>query len=426
MIKNLIHTLSSRLVISLLNLALLFITTKLMGAGNKGEISLFVLNISLAAIFSGLFGGPSLVYLIPRFPLRTLVLLNYTWAAITAFILMAIIHVGWLPSTLTGWDLFVLALMECLVAANTMILLGQEHVARHNFVQLIKVSTTVLLLIGMQLLDMSLGFDNFIEAYRIGLLIALLYSFFSIRQGQKTSSDHVSIRATMQAALKFGSLVQVGNIAQLLNYRLSFYFLELMIHPPGKALIRIGIYSAALQVAEAVWQFARSVSTVQYAKVSNLKNDNEGWRISLLLTKLNFIVTAIGVIFLALLPTEFYVRIFGVEFEEIRWLVIILAPGIIALSMSNAFSHFFAGIGLHKINTYSSVIGLVLTILVGFPSIKYFGTSGAAATATLAYVVQTVYQVAILMRKHHVILTDFLISKEDIDLLSSTIKRLRS
>jgi len=397
-----------------------------MGAGNKGEISLFVLNISLAAIFSGLFGGPSLVYLIPRFPLRTLIILNYSWAVVTAFILMVIINMGWMPSTLTGWDLLLMALMECLVAANTMILLGQERVAKHNFVQLIKVSVTVLSLIGMQLLKKSLGFDEFIEAYRVGLLVALLYSVFSIRQGSKTSFDHVSIRETMRAALKFGSLVQVGNIAQLLNYRLSFYFLELMVHPPGKALIRIGIYSAALQVAEAVWQFARSVSTVQYAKVSNLQSNAEGWRISLMLTKLNFIVTAIGVIFLALLPTEFYVRVFGKEFEEIRWLVILLAPGIIALSMSNAFSHFFAGIGLHRINTYSSILGLTLTIILGYPSIKYFGTSGAAATAACVYVVQTIYQLVVLMRNHKVVLADFMISKTDINLLNSAIKRFRS
>ena len=70
------------------------------------------------------------------------------------------------------------------------------------------------------------------------------------------------------------------------------------------ALIRIGIYSAALQVSESLWQFARSVSIVQYAKVSNLDDKEKGMRISMLLAKLNYAVTAVGIIVLLIIPEK--------------------------------------------------------------------------------------------------------------------------
>lgn len=417
MVRNLLHTLSSRLVVSLFNLALLFITTKWMGAENKGAISLLVLNLSLTSIFGGLFGGPSLVYLFSRFPLKSLLSINYLWSALSAGLLLLIVDFGLLPSPIVGWELFLLALLESLVAVHTMTLLGAERVSHHNLVQVFKVGLTVGLLGFMQWEYGTVGFESFVFAYRLGLIGALVYSVVRMIGIKGSDQTGKSLRDTVRAALKFGGLVQIGNIAQLLNYRLSFYFLELIINPPSIALIRIGIYSASLQVAEAVWQFARSVSTVQYAKVSNLSDQEKGLKISLSLLKLNVIVTTVGVLFLLVLPQSIYTAIFGSEFGEIRAHVALLSPGIIALSASNALSHFYAGVGLHRINTISSTIGLILTIGLGYPSIYYFGTMGAAGTAGIVYVIQTGYQFVVLKRKHRVVLADLFDLKEEIDLI---------
>ena len=425
MIRNLIHTLSSRFLISLFNLALLFITTKWMGAENKGEISVLVLNLSIAAIFSGLFGGPSLVYLIPRYAFRVLFILNYAWSAITAVLLVSLISGGLIPSTLGGMDLFILALLESLVGANTMMLLGRERVKDHNLTQIIKVLLTVILLLVMRSMGEVLNFEAFVSSYRIGLFGAFLFSLFQLRGGNRGSHATGSIYETIRSALRYGSWVQVGNIAQLFNYRLSFFFLEFLIHPPEKAFIRIGIYSASLQVAEAVWQFARSVSTVQYAKVSNLSNKEEGLSISLTLTKVNAVVTTIGVAILCLLPSSVYEQIFGLEFGEVRSHVIFLAPGVIALSMSNAFSHFFAGVGSHRINAFSSIIGLTLTIVIGYPSIQYYGTAGAALTASVVYMLQTWYQFHMLKRDHSIGLSDLLIRKADLVLVKEVWRKIK-
>ena len=50
MFRNILQTLGSRFLIGLSNLAILLITTNLFGAEIKGEISLFVLSLSLIHI----------------------------------------------------------------------------------------------------------------------------------------------------------------------------------------------------------------------------------------------------------------------------------------------------------------------------------------------------------------------------------------
>jgi O-antigen/teichoic acid export membrane protein len=179
------------------------------------------------------------------------------------------------------------------------------------------------------------------------------------------------------------------------------------------ALVRIGIYSASLQVAEALWQFAKSISTVQYSKVSNTSDRAEAIDISLKLGKLNYFVTGIGIIFLLIIPASVYGSLFGAEFGEIKEHFMILAPGIFALSLSNALSHYFAGVGQHRFNTQSSVFGLVLTIFIGYFLILQMGTLGAAVAASVVYVSQTLYQLVMLIRTTDVRYKDLILGKED-------------
>ena len=410
-------------MVSVMNLVLLFITTRIMGAENKGEISLLILNLSLAAIFSGLFGGPSLVYLIPRFRLKNILILNYGWSFLTAGLVALLSELDILPSGLGSLELFTLALLECLIATHSMIFLGQERVKAHNWLQIIKASLTVGLLFIFYYQDKSLDANSFVNAYGLTLGATYLISLFlSTRTKADALPKESDFKSTIAACLKYGSLVQIGNISQLLNYRLSFYFLELLITPMPLALVRIGIYSASLQVAEALWQFAKSISTVQYSKVSNTKDKNVAIDISIKLGKLNYFVTGIGIIFLLLIPASVYSSLFGAEFSEIKNHFIVLAPGILALSLSNALSHYFAGVGQHRFNTQSSIFGLGITIIIGYFLIYQLGTIGAAFDASIVYVSQTIYQLAMLKRSTEVQYKDLLLGKEDFQTIIKMVK----
>lgn len=413
MLRKIIHTLGSRVIMALCNLALLLITTRWMGPEVKGEISLFVLYLSVSVLISGLFGGPALVYLVPRFPIRHILVQSYTWAFISAGALTLFLALTGLGSDITLGHFFRLALLENLVAGHLMILLGRDRVTSHNVLQVIKLLTSVGILAYL-VYNGPKTFEQFATSYEISLWGTIGISIIELIR----TSVHVSLsgtwKETLLAGWRYGAIMQLGNVSQLLNYRLSYVLLELMISPPKLALVRIGIYSAAIQISEALWQFSRSVSTVQYAAVSNQDDRNQSLQLSLRLARLNYFVTLLGVAALALIPIAWYDQVLGTGFSEVKVHFLWLAPGIIALAFSSAINHFFAGVGDVIYNTKTSVYGLVLTLLLAYPSILYFQTFGAAVATSLVYVFQAAMQFYFLHRKDGVKPIQLMVSKKDI------------
>lgn len=424
MIAKIIHTLGSRAISMLLNLVMLFITTRWMGAENKGEISILILNLSLTAIFSGLFGGPSLVYLAARFQLKNLILINYLWSIITSIIVAIFFYLNDLPLTVSPKLFIILGILECFAATNLMLLLGREQIKEHNWVQIIKVSITVCLL-AAQFSIGTLNFDSFVTAYVASLCLTFVISLALLLKVRSTNHREENLTEIIKACFMYGGLVQIGSIAQLLNYRLSYYIIELITSPPKLALIRIGIFHTAVQVAEALWQFARSISTVQYAHVSNLSSRKKGIEISMQLAKLNYTVTLIALLVLMLIPSAMFIDIFGSEFHEVKTHLWFLGPGILLFSVSNAFSHFLAGVGDHKYNTYTSLFGLALTSVLIYPAVKHFGTIGAAAITSTIYCLQTIIQFAFLKRSDGINIQSLMIQKSDFIQLNLLFSKLK-
>jgi O-antigen/teichoic acid export membrane protein len=412
MFNKIVHTLGSRLISALLSFILIILTTRFLGAEIKGEISLLILNVSMVNLLSGFSGGAALVYLTPRHSTRQLLILNTIWSFFASAAFTLVLQTLSFETGVSGFSFFALGFLESAVTTNLMLLLGKERVKAHNLIQLLKVFLTV------GFLALFLGFQKstqtFAWAFGLSQIISLFASLLVIYPYLKNESEPISISDVFKSSFRFGSLVQIGNVAQLLNYRFSYYVLELIIHPPTLALIRIGIFSTAIQLAESLWHFTRSVNTVQYAAISNLTDRKQALQISLKLVRLNYFFTAIGIAVMASIPNSWFVQLFGPDFSEVKWHFILLAPGIFALAFSGGFNHFFAGMGDHKYNTIVSLAGLVITLIISWPFIKEFETVGAAVGISIVYILQSIIQTVILMRKEGVSWRELLITMNDV------------
>lgn len=382
-----------------------------MGAELKGLISLFILNLSLTSIISGFIGGPAIVYLAPRQSVSKIFIANITWIIVTITIVTYSLLYFDLLSSVEPVRFYRMAFLECLIVTLFMVLLGKERIKTHNIMQVTKVAIAV---IGL-LLFIQFGTKNFIaflDSYEISLIITAFTSL--ILTAQYYRPNRMSTWAeTLKSGFKLGSVVQVGNLAQLLNYRIGYYVLEIVISPIEVALVRIGIFSASLQIAEALWQFTRSVNTVQYSRISNISDRSEALQLSLKLVRLNYAVTSLGIIVLLLFPSSFYASIFGTEFFEIKDHFLIISPGILALAFGGGINHYFAGLGEHRFNTISTIIGLVITVAIVFPLCKLFGTYGAALTASIVYCVQAISQLYFLRQRDGISASSFLLTSQD-------------
>lgn len=385
--KLILHTFSTRLIGSILNFILALITAKYLGDIGRGTISLVVLNISVIMMVNNFVGGSALVYLIPKYGIGKTLLPSYIWALASVFAVYFIITLFNLNPKEFNTDLLYLSLIQAFLSINLMTLLAKEKIVAHNVSALFN----VLLLFGGVIIYFFVlnhqTVSSFINALYIGYSVAALISFITLIPTINFTIPR-KILSVSSELFKYGLLVQVANIVQLFNYRFGYYLLENNF-TLGTAMV--GVYSIAVSFAEAFWLISKSIATVQYSKIANSNDDEYSVNLTIKLAKNSLIVTIILLIPVFIIPNSFFVWLLNEDFIEVKKIILMLSPGILFISFSTIFTHYFSGIGKHQVNTIGSTIGFIVTLIAGLIIIPRMGVTGAAITASLSYIVSSIY-----------------------------------
>jgi len=128
-------------------------------------------------------------------------------------------------------------------------------------------------------------------------------------------------------------------------------------------------------------------------------------------------------ILLLLLPSSFFIFIFGSQFSDIRLVLLSLSAGIVMFSLSVVISPYFSGTGRPHINTAAAVLGLALTLGFGFLLIPRMGLAGAGITSCISYAFTALVQLLIFLRSEKVRTRELLPGMEDLRLLKRVLRR---
>jgi len=391
MLRKIFFTFSSRLFVTFINLLVILISARYLGAEGRGIISLLILGITINLLASNVFGGAAIAFLAPRMEIFRLVAPAYIWAVCSNLLVTAVLIVIELLPPSLGFHLLVLSVIQSLYNVHLNILIGKSRLRAHNAINAIQ----VLVLISGMLWFIFIHADRTAAAYIYALYISLGFSFllslFILRDEVKLFpvKEWMGLWRTI---LKNGLVIQIASLAQLLNYRLGYYMLDhhfATTASEGKKLV--GIYSIAIAVAEAAWLISRSMGLIQYTRIVSGEDSSENRALTQRLARMGFLVTLIIMLPLLLLPPSFYSEIFGPEFTEVRNILFLLAPGTLAFAMALMFSNYFAGLGLNAVNLYGSLAGLAVTVCAGIIIMPRYGMEGAAITASVSYLVTSVY-----------------------------------
>jgi O-antigen/teichoic acid export membrane protein len=421
MFRKIISTIFVRGLLAGLNFTLAIITARYLGPAGKGDVSLFMLNLAIVQLVNCFIGGPYLVYLVPRKNIMQLFLLSYTWSFITAIIIPFVLFFLKLLDGGQVLHLIIISFMFSLFSVNTMVFIGKEEIGKYNISSLLQ--TIVLIIVFVFCLEnlKTVNISSYINAmyFSSGIAFALSFSLV-IKYFEKISFKNIG--ATFYEAIRKGFIVQTGNIAQMFNYRLSFYILD-HFHIGGRK--EVGIYSVAVSAAEALWLISQSVSLVLYGRISNSNDIRHSRKLTIALIKIVFIITVFCTGILLCLPSSLFVFVFGEGFGEVSKILFPLSAGIVILSAGIIFSSYFAGIGKPQISVIGSVIGLAITIILGFALIPQYGMIGAAITASISYTAGVIYQFYKFMREAEELhFKDFIFSRSDIRLITFEFKNM--
>lgn len=413
MTRTIFSTLISKIIAAALSLAIVMLTTHILGPTGRGEISLITADIGFILLCSQLVGGASLVYLYSRSHPFQLLVASILWSILAPLLLLPFMN--WLGLIEHDYleHLIVICILFGISSSFQMVVLGAKKILSYNIATFLQ---TLLVFISLLVLFFGFHFQTTFS-FVIGLYVAHCLTLlvagtmcFSLLH----NFSLIGFANTLKEAIVRGVTVQFSNIVQFFNYRLSYFFLS-------SHLAQLGIFSISLVLAEAIWLIGNSISLVHFTTVSNEQNRKDSIKQSFIYAKVSFWATGTCVLTLALFPASGYALVFGERFAASKMATLALCPGILAIGVGMIFSHYFSGTGRFKINNIANLVALSVKIPACILLVPRYQEIGAGLACTLSYITCFLFLYVRFRKETGFGLKDFMIRQDEWQMLKSRI-----
>jgi len=416
---KILNTFGTRTATAVINLLIAIVVSQFLGAEGKGSQGLIITTIAFILVFANIIGGATLVYLVPRYTLSGLVIPSYIWSLLIGGLSYIFLLAVPIIDRAYILDISLLAVLNSFMTINSSLLIGKEKISSSNFVNLLvpllTIVTLLIFFISLERNDISSYITALYTAYGAAFLVSLAYLFRFFRKFEPL--DPSLTRKILQDLFRLGFLNQIAHITQMLSFRLSYYLLDFF---HGEAAV--GVYSNAISLTESLWLISKSISLVQYARIANTKDRTYAANLTVRLTKAAFLLSAVLLIPLLVLPVEVYTYVFGDGFEGIKPVIWLLAPGVLMYNVSILTGHYFSGLGKYNVNAMVSGIGLIVSVSAYLLLIPVYSGKGAGIAATLSHTFNSLFLLILFLRHNHAKPAGFIPTKGDFIFLKKEIR----
>lgn len=314
---------------------------------NSVAMAIVASSVGLAAVSSLKLGG-ILDSLIPGVPAA------HQWLAM-ALLPVGILD-GYISSILQGLQL--IHLLNFAAVGQAVVVFG----------------AAVVLVVGLKL-----GVAGAILAAVVGACAALVTKMTLLHR-RGASFQPIWNRNLMRMSLGFGLKGQLGNILQFFNYRLDTFILNYY-----RGLSAVGIYGAAVTLAELLWQLPNAVGFVIFPKAAATAPERMN-RLTPRILRVTLALTAGAALALALASRYIVEAVYSAAFLDAVGPLLALLPGVVLLGGAKILANEIAGRGYPQYNSIASGLALVLTVLLDIVLIPRWGAVGAGAASSVSYV----------------------------------------
>jgi len=192
-------------------------------------------------------------------------------------------------------------------------------------------------------------------------------------------------------AVKLGVKGHVGRIANMLNWRLDLMILSVLAN-----VEIVGYYAVASKVAELFRPLSASLTFVLRPVIATL-SVKEARLQGVLLYRKFFLINLALIVLMALAGGPMIVHFFGPEFVAAVPAFQILLIGLAAHGADGVINGYNVGIGRPEFNSYTALVGLVITVVGDLALIPTYSLIGAAVTSSVAYTAKAIAMTAIFL-----------------------------
>lgn len=260
------------------------------------------------------------------------------------------------------------------------VLLGREKIVHYNGVHFLYTFLRFLcLLVLLVVLKKGLLGAILTQVLVLLSLMVLPLSFVSGLSNLRLSPNF----ALLGKSVQYGSKAYLGNLAQFLNYRLDMFMVAYFLNVEA-----VGYYAIAVGIAEVLWLLPDSVGTVLFPRIASV-NRKAADELTPRICRNTLVLSVIAGLVLLASNRPLIRLLFGSAFLPSAGPLVILIPGVVALSISKVLTSDLAGRGRPEFGALSSASSLALNVPLNLILIPRLGIQGAAFASTVAYAVAT-------------------------------------
>ena len=184
---------------------------------------------------------------------------------------------------------------------------------------------------------------------------------------------------SMREQVQFGMKGQIGNVVQLLNYRLDQYIVLLFVSAAG-----VGVYAVSVTMSQSIWLLANAVAAVLAPRLT-ASAPSEAARVTPLVCRNTLLMSAVAALGLGVVSPWLLPALFGGDFDAAVAPLLWLLPGTVALAGSKVLTSYVFSQGQVFTNSMITLASLAVTLVADFALIPAFGVTGAAIASSIAY-----------------------------------------
>lgn len=412
-IQNSLITFVTRISLYLSTLFISIYIARVLGPESKGIYSLLI-NFSLILVMICLMGinssslyfvgskkyRPQNVYLngvvcVLTFITALLVIIFLFMRNIESFLLKDIPHIY----IMIAVGFFPFLLLSRLLGG---IFLGLNKVHIYNLANLF-FSIFSLLFFLIFVIFFRLGLHGALWAYFFSVIFCFLFYYLLL---MKEFPPRLKLDLRLISELvKYGFKTSLGHIFLLLNYRISYYFLNYFTDAG-----MVGIYSVAIAFVELILFIPESIGTVLFPKLSSL-DLSKATAFTSQVARVLLFISVLGGILYYLIGGKVLLFVFGEQYSSSIAPMMIILPGIILLSLHHAFFRFFSSRGRPELTAKILFVTLLINAGLNFILIPRLNINGAAIASTVSFSICILLSILIFKKFSQVSFNEILLIK---------------
>lgn len=196
-----------------------------------------------------------------------------------------------------------------------------------------------------------------------------------------------------------------GRLALTFNLRVDQFFLGSI------SAYFLGVYVIAVQLAEIIWVIPDSLGPVLFNQITAEKDEAKQL---VLVEKVHRIIISLVfvlAIFAAFAGYIFIPIVFGEEYSDAVYPFLLILPGIFTQTSVKVLTKIFAGRGKIEYNSFVTLFGMIISILLYIVLIPKYNVMGAAISSSIGYTSSSLLAYYIAVKRFNIKISSFFIPK---------------